>query len=173
MRLTPLLIVALLSHLVVSAAEAQHGPVAGTIRAMTQEEARNLSAAAADMPAGRYRFRPTQGQRTFAEIVVHIHDDDRTTCGAIAGRPAPAEAPLLAGAPKDSLLAALDRSLKFCDEALAAADDAALGDSVSWYGDRVVRARALVGIVQDWASHYSQLAMYLRLNGILPPTARR
>jgi hypothetical protein len=26
--------------------------------------------------------------------------------------------------------------------------------------------------VDDWADHYSQLANYLRLNGILPPTAR-
>ena len=24
----------------------------------------------------------------------------------------------------------------------------------------------------DWADHYSQLAIYLRLNGVLPPTAR-
>jgi hypothetical protein len=61
----------------------------------------------------------------------------------------------------------------FCDAALAGTTDATLGDSVTYYGDRAVRARALVGIVQDWASHYSQLAMYLRLNGILPPTARR
>jgi hypothetical protein len=25
----------------------------------------------------------------------------------------------------------------------------------------------------DWADHYSQMAIYLRLNGVLPPTARR
>jgi hypothetical protein len=32
--------------------------------------------------------------------------------------------------------------------------------------------QALVGLVDDWSDHYSQLAMYLRLNGILPPTAK-
>ena len=26
--------------------------------------------------------------------------------------------------------------------------------------------------VEDWADHYSQLAIYLRLNGLLPPTAK-
>jgi len=25
----------------------------------------------------------------------------------------------------------------------------------------------------DWADHYSQMANYLRLNGILPPTAKK
>jgi hypothetical protein len=25
----------------------------------------------------------------------------------------------------------------------------------------------------DWADHYSQAAIYLRLNGLLPPTAKR
>ena len=27
--------------------------------------------------------------------------------------------------------------------------------------------------VADWADHYSQMAIYLRLNGLLPPTAKK
>jgi hypothetical protein len=27
--------------------------------------------------------------------------------------------------------------------------------------------------VGDWADHYSQSAIYLRLNGLLPPTAKK
>jgi hypothetical protein len=26
--------------------------------------------------------------------------------------------------------------------------------------------------VEEWGGHYSQLAVYLRLNGLLPPTAK-
>jgi hypothetical protein len=37
----------------------------------------------------------------------------------------------------------------------------------------VTKARAAIALAQDWADHYAQSAMYLRLNGILPPTARR
>ena len=33
------------------------------------------------------------------------------------------------------------------------------------------RAAAMVTIGVDWADHYSTAASYLRLNGILPPTA--
>jgi hypothetical protein len=31
----------------------------------------------------------------------------------------------------------------------------------------------MVSAAEEWASHYSQIAVYLRLNGLLPPTANR
>jgi hypothetical protein len=31
----------------------------------------------------------------------------------------------------------------------------------------------MVGLVTDCANHYSQQAIYLRLNGVLPPTAKK
>jgi hypothetical protein len=36
----------------------------------------------------------------------------------------------------------------------------------------MTRARAIVGVAGDWEDHYAQMAMYLRLNGILPPTTQ-
>jgi hypothetical protein len=33
------------------------------------------------------------------------------------------------------------------------------------------RGAALVTILVDWADHYSTAASYLRLNGVLPPSA--
>jgi hypothetical protein len=45
---------------------------------------------------------------------------------------------------------------------------------VPWFGGRqVTRAQAILATAQDWADHYSQLAIYLRLNGLLPPTAKQ
>jgi hypothetical protein len=35
------------------------------------------------------------------------------------------------------------------------------------------RVAAMVTIATDWADHYSTAASYLRLNGILPPSAPR
>jgi hypothetical protein len=31
----------------------------------------------------------------------------------------------------------------------------------------------IVATTADWADHYSQQAIYLRLNGLLPPTAKK
>jgi hypothetical protein len=51
--------------------------------------------------------------------------------------------------------------------------ESTLGDSVPFFGGRkVTRARAVIVLAQDWADHYAQAAMYLRANGILPPSAR-
>jgi hypothetical protein len=41
------------------------------------------------------------------------------------------------------------------------------------FGMNLTRASAVLITVGDWADHYSQEANYLRLNGVLPPTAQR
>jgi hypothetical protein len=52
-------------------------------------------------------------------------------------------------------------------------DDSKLGDTVELGGGREgPRAFALIALTNDWADHYSAAAMYLRLNGLLPPTAQ-
>jgi hypothetical protein len=52
-------------------------------------------------------------------------------------------------------------------------DDSRLGEKISYFGDDASRAQVIVAAAEEWAGHYSQLAVYLRLNGLLPPTARR
>jgi len=51
--------------------------------------------------------------------------------------------------------------------------DAKLGDTVSYYGPSSPRAPAVLELVADWSNHYSQQAIYLRLNGVMPPSARQ
>ncbi len=62
----------------------------------------------------------------------------------------------------------------FCETALAQVQDAQLSDSIDFFGGRKV-TKAVAGLitVADWADHYSQMAIYLRLNGLLPPTAKK
>jgi len=81
---------------------------------------------------------------------------------------------LLAQYPKDKLVAALKDSFQFCQTAAAQMQDAQLGDSTEFFGGhKVTRALATLITVADWADHYSQMAIYLRLNGLLPPTAKK
>lgn len=155
------------------AVTAQGNPVATAVRTMAAESGKHLLAAAEAMPARKYAFKPTPAQMSFGELVAHVQRDNRTTCAALSdSTPAP-EAILAATATKDELVSALQRSLTFCYAALARVEDARLADTVSWYGRKTSRATPLVGIVTDWADHYGQQAIYLRLSGVLPPTARR
>jgi hypothetical protein len=53
-------------------------------------------------------------------------------------------------------------------------DDSRLQEKVSYFGEETVsRGAVMVAAAEEWAGHYSQIAVYLRLNGLLPPTAKR
>ena len=78
-----------------------------------------------------------------------------------------------ATAAKADLVARLRRSFEYCGTVVGSVKDSQLADSVPFFGGRkATRARAVIALAQDWADHYAQAAMYLRLNGILPPSAR-
>lgn len=154
-------------------AAAQGDPVSGAARMNATDFAKNLLEAAKLMPADKYGFKPTPAQMSFGQLIAHIAGDDHITCSAIAGtKPAP-RTRVNPAEGKDKLVAALQASFEECDAALKGVKDAALGDTVTYYGQNSTRAMAVLGLLIDWADHYSQQAMYLRLNGILPPTARK
>ena len=152
---------------------AQGNPVSTTAREFAKGAGANLVAAAQAMPAAKYGYKPTAGQWSFAQLVIHIADDNQITCAAIAGAAPADEAKPAPTDPKEKLVAALQRSIAACDTALSKVSDATLGDTVTYYGDKAPRVAAVMGLVADWFDHYGQQAMYLRLNGVLPPTARK
>jgi hypothetical protein len=77
--------------------------------------------------------------------------------------------------PKDTLVAQLKASFDFCQQAFAQLSDAGLAEqtSMTFRGQtrNVTRASMVLGHALDLGDHYSQIANYMRLNGILPPTA--
>lgn len=155
-------------------AQDQPGAMASALKATLTRFTRNMPGAADSMPADKYGFKPTPGQMSFGEILAHEAESNETLCAAIHGSPAtPSESAAGAAAPKADLVARLRKSFDYCGTVVGAIKDAALGDSVPFFGGRkATRARAIIALAQDWADHYAQAAMYLRLNGILPPSAR-
>jgi uncharacterized damage-inducible protein DinB len=153
---------------------AQRAPVADAFRQNAQRVGKNLLAAAEEMPADKYSFRPTPAQMSFAQIVLHLADGNDYLCGSIGGKKAPTRSPLDTTASKEALVNRLRETFAFCGEALASLDDSELGDELPFFGGRpMTRAGVMTVTTGDWADHYSQVAIYLRLNGLLPPTAKR
>jgi hypothetical protein len=147
-------------------------PVADALRAMTQRYSRILVAAAEAMPADKYKYRPTPAQMSFAEIQVHLaNEGNDLLCGKTAGVAVPQRTPMDTTMTKDQLVTRLKETFAFCEQAFAHMDDSKLSEPVQLFGP-VSRATAVLITVGDWADHYSQEANYLRLNNILPPTAR-
>ena len=152
---------------------AQANPVSSALKSQMQGAERNLVAAAEAMPADKYGFRPTPAQMSFGQLVLHVAGSNEFMCSSISGSKAPARAKLDASAPKDALIARIKESFEYCGSSLASTDDSHLGDMVPFFGGRTIsRAGAMMDLAGDWADHYGASAIYLRLNGVLPPTAR-
>ena len=66
----------------------------------------------------------------------------------------------------------LRSSFAFCRTALAGLTDASLGSMVSFYGSQISKGAAVLILSGDWSDHYAVTATYLRLNQLLPPTAK-
>ena len=150
-------------------------PVSDALRNVEQRFARNLIAAAEAMPAEKYNYRPTPAQMSFAQIQVHLaNEGNDLLCSKTAGVPAPQRTPVDTTMSKDQLVTRLRETFQFCESAFAKMDDSKLGDQIQLFGPNPFsRATAVLITVGDWADHYSQEANYLRLNGIVPPTAQR
>ena len=148
-------------------------PVASSLRLQMQRAQTNIVGAVEAMPSDKFSYKPTADQITFAHLVVHIASSNNALCAKVADVPAPKVDEPKETESKDQLVAAVKASFNFCSEALAKMDDSKLGDDVELFGGRhFPRAMGALGLAGGWADHYGAAAMYLRLNGILPPTAQ-
>lgn len=148
-------------------------PVADALRSGLARYSKNMTAAADAMPADKFSFKPTTDQSTFAHLTIHIAESNFNFCSKISGVAAP-EGPKLAETDgKDKLVAAVKSSFDFCSTALAKVDDSHLAEQIPLFGGRnVSRAGVMLILSGSWGDHYSAQSMYLRLNGVLPPTAQ-
>jgi hypothetical protein len=155
------------------AAAAQSNPIASHLRDDVADNAKNMVAAADEMPADKYNFSPTPQQMTFAHLIVHAVRLNYGMCSTISGQAKP-DVKIAEADGKDKLVAALKTSFDYCTTALANVDDSKLGDSLPFFGGRTIsRGGMMMTLSAEFADHYSMAAMYLRLNGLLPPTAKK
>jgi uncharacterized damage-inducible protein DinB len=156
-----------------SVASAQ-APVASAFRDFEATEAKNLIAAAETIPADKYSYKPTPAQMSFGDIVVHLSQGNDYFCGEIAGAKAPTRSKVTSASSKAELVARLKETFAFCGTSLATLDDSKLSEELPFFGGRKMsRAGVMTVATGDWADHYSQSAIYMRLNGMLPPTAKK
>ena len=126
-----------------------------------------LVAAFDSIPAARYDYRPTMAQQTVGYIAQHLEQANYGLCvrfGNARYRMAAKDSladTVKATWPKDTLVARLRTSLRFCDTALEQ-----LGQL-----DSPELANNLLAFETDLAEHYSQLSSYMRLMGLVPPSA--
>ena len=157
-------------------------PITTAFRNRSLAMHRNLSQAFDSIPEAKFSYKPTPAQLTIGYVAQHLANDNYFFCnnfGEMKGTRAPEDAStpdsVKATWPKAKLVTQLKDSFKFCQDAFAQLNDRNLADAITiTFGGnsrQSTRANMALGHALDLADHYSQIANYMRLNNMLPPTA--
>ncbi|MGE5099236.1 MAG: DinB family protein [Deltaproteobacteria bacterium] len=143
---------------------------------------RNIAQAFDSIPESKFGYKPTPAQLTFGFIAQHVASDSYLFCSnfgamkpTIDPRDTSTPDSVKATWPKAELVSKLKASFAFCDQAIEQVTDATLPDAISFTLGGAERKSTRINMVLlhalDLADHYSQIANYMRLNGMVPPTA--
>ena len=157
-------------------------PITTAFRGRIMGLQRNLAQAFDSIPESKFGYKPTPAQLTIGYIAQHLASDNYLFCnqfgpmkGTISAADSATADSVKAKWPKDSLVTKLKASFAFCESAFAQLNDTNLADPVTLtFGNnsrQVSRATMVLGHALDLADHYSQIANYMRLNNMLPPSA--
>ena len=164
-------------------ATAPANPVTTAFRGRIMALHRNLAQAFDSIPESKFSYKPTAAQQTIGYIAQHLATDNYLFCNQFGSMKATIAAAdtetadsVKAKWPKDQLMTKLKASFAFCASAFEQLNDAALAEPATLqFGNnpprQVSRATMVLGHALDMADHYSQIANYMRLNNMLPPTA--
>jgi hypothetical protein len=148
-------------------------PVSDATRKILAGRAKDTIAAFEEMPADKFGFKPTPAQMSYGDLAAHIVESNYYFCANVGNVPEPKVAEVKGTDSKDVLVAAMKSSFDFCGTALTTASDASMSGDITWFdGKPRSRAWAFLGLASSLADHYGMAAIYLRLNGLLPPTAK-
>lgn len=126
-----------------------------------------LIAAFDSIPAAKYDYRPTPSQQSVGYIAQHLEDANYDLCERLGAPKHRATAKdsladsVKARWPKDTLVSRLRESFDFCNTALEQMKAP----------QSAVLTSTLLAFETDLAEHYSQVAVYMRMLGMVPPSA--
>ena len=124
------------------------------------------------VPEDKYDFKPTPEVRSFREQLIHLASENYMFMGFAAGTGSPLDRDSLNGLrSRAEILKALSESYDYGATVLAGLSDRKLLDQVPFMGGRKVsRLAAIMGNIKDNHGHYGNLVVYMRLNGMVPPS---
>lgn len=148
------------------------GPAAEALAAYNRIKP-NVLKAAEKMPEADYTYKPTPEIRTYARIINHVTEAQMASCSMLNGgkfdpKTLPSET-----ATKAEIMAALNASFAECDKAYGALTDANIAEVIA--NPRSKRSRITIawGNISHDNEQYAELSTYLRLKGLVPPTAEK
>ena len=130
-------------------------------------------AAAEKMPEANYSFKPTADVRTFGQLVGHLADSQYYFCSLAAGETPPVSGIEKSKTSKADLVVALKDAVAYCNKIYAAMTDAKGSETTKLMNMDMARMTVLSGNVAHDYEHYGNMATYMRIKGIVPPTSEK
>jgi hypothetical protein len=127
-----------------------------------------LIKAAEAMPEADYSFKPTEIQRTFGDLMLHIAGQYRQ-CNAVRG--GEQKALDLKKTAKSDIVAVLKESFDACDAAWDSMNDTTAHEMIAGRGGQTTKLGTLIGSATHDAEEYGYAAVYMRLKGVTPPSS--
>lgn len=147
---------------------AQDNPLSSEAQQSWTRTRNNLLAAAEKMPEENYGFKPAPESQSFKDLVAHTADSAAGVCSGFNG-----ERRQIGAASKSSkadLIAALKEGLSECDKAYSSLTDAKATEMIEGRGGKRTRLGVLYGNTIHLEHEYAQMAVHLRLKGVVPPS---
>jgi uncharacterized damage-inducible protein DinB len=147
--------------------------LAKELAATFQRAATEILDVAEAMPAEKYGYKPTPEVASFGDQLVHVAGITQRFIDSARGTKT--EAAHHGAMAKPEVIGLLKKTFQGAQEMLTPLTDAQLLEPVKFpFGDRTVtRATFWQGSLYQIRNHHGQLVVYLRMNGIVPPTTAR
>lgn len=133
----------------------------------------NMTQAAEKMPEANYGFKPGSDpeQRTYGQWIGHQADNQFTNCAVMKGvsNPSPPQSNEKKTS-KPELVKALATAFAFCDDAFAKLTDQSALQLVKQGEGETARGGVTSAMLAHGLESYGIVVVYLRANGIAPPT---
>jgi uncharacterized damage-inducible protein DinB len=130
-----------------------------------------LLRSAEKMPEENYSFKPTDGVRSFGQIVGHVADAQYLFCSIALGEKSPAPNVEKNKSTKADLIAALKDSFAYCGKAYDGMTDSSATQMVKLFGGDTPKLGVLTVNNLHTMEHYGNIVTYLRMKNIVPPTS--
>lgn len=154
-----------------AAAAAAKNPFTDHTRGVYEALQKIVITSAELMPEEKYGFKPVESVRSFGQILGHAAASQYYMCATVRGeKPAPPKIDA-STATKAELIAALRAAFAYCDSAWAGMTDASGAEIVKFMTDDSPKLGVLSVNNVHTIEHYGNLIVYLRMNGLVPPTS--
>ena len=139
--------------------------------AKTWETVTNMFVTTAkSMPADKYNWKPTEGIASFGALVGHTAGANYLYGPTVDGPKVPR--PSFDDTKKAEVISTLEGSFKYVKDAIAKLDDADLAEEIDWFGSKMPRLKAILGMLDHVQREYGKVITYARLQGVQPAGGR-